>query len=229
MFNRKIIQTADGSHTIYLDDIDETYHSNNGAINEAIHIFIKNGLSKITYGNGFAVQKTEINILEIGFGTGLNTFLSLLHAENNNLTINYTSIEKYPVKLSEVEKLNYPELLKADKSLFLKLHNSDWDKVVEISKKFNLHKIKADLQEYVYQSDIKIDVVYFDAFSPKVQEEMWTVDIFKKIYEIMNKDAIFCTYSSAGVVKRNLRSAGFKVKRLSGPKGKFHILNAFKY
>ena len=224
--NKKIIQTGDGSHTIYIDDIKETYHSNNGAINEAVHVFIKNGLLKIPFGE--AVQKNEINILEIGFGTGLNAFISLLHSNTDSLKINYTAIEKYPVALEYIEKLNYPKLLEADKKLFLKLHSSEWNKTIEISENFKLHKIKTDLKTYVYNSDFKTDIVYFDAFSPKIQEEMWTIDIFKNIYEIMNKDAIFCTYSSAGIVKRNLRSAGFKVKRLAGPKGKFHILNAFK-
>ena len=218
---KKLIQTNDGSHTIYIDDIDETYHSNNGAINESLHVFIKNGLSKI--------EKANINILEIGFGTGLNAFLSLIHAINNNLTITYTTIEKYPVDINLIEKLNYPELLNADKNLFLSLHKSDWNKTIKINKNFNIHKVKTDLENHTYNPDIKADIVYFDAFSPKTQKELWTIDIFKRIHEIMNKNAVFCTYSSAGIVKRNLRSAGFKVKRIPGPKGKFHILNAFKY
>jgi len=217
---KKIIKTDDGSHTIYLKDIDETYHSNNGAINESLYVFIKNGLSQI--------KKTNINILEIGFGTGLNAFLSILYAINNNLTITYTTIEKYPIDISIIEKLNYPKLLNSDKNLFFNLHNSIWNKTVVINKNFKLLKIFNDLENYVYNPDFKIDIVYFDAFSPKTQEKLWTIDIFEKIYKIMDKNAVFCTYSSAGIVKRNLRSVGFKVKRLQGPKGKFHILNAFK-
>ncbi|MBN2758463.1 MAG: SAM-dependent methyltransferase, partial [Bacteroidales bacterium] len=141
--------TNDGSHTIYSKITEENYHSDNGAISESNHVFIKNGLA--------GINKTEISILEIGFGTGLNAFLSMLYAFENNLNITYTSIEKYPLKLDLVEKLNYAQMLNADKNLFLSLHNSDWGKTVSINKAFKICKINADLENYLYNADFNAD------------------------------------------------------------------------
>ncbi|OQY02524.1 MAG: hypothetical protein B6I20_06840 [Bacteroidetes bacterium 4572_117] len=216
----KLILTTDGSHTVLNSGIGETYHSENGAINESLHVFIQNGLSLI--------NKTEINILEIGFGTGLNALLTYQFAAANNKNINYFTLEKFPLKKGLVKQLNYTEKLSVDNEFFLKLHDLGWDNESNISPNFRLIKRKSDLLDYNFNELKNIDLVFFDAFSPSKQPELWTKNIFDKIYNAMSVSGLLSTYSSAGVVKRALREVGFKVKRKPGPKGKFHMLNATK-
>jgi len=220
MDNPKLIITGDGSHSIFNEKLNEHYHSDKGAIAESIHVFIENGLMQIS--------KTDINIFEIGFGTGLNTLLTYKYAIENNLNINYFSIEKFPVSIALAKQLNYPVLLQTEKELFVRLHESDWNTTVKISGNFYLTKFQADLSTFDFNLFSEIDLVYFDAFSPSKQPEMWTTDIFKKIYSKMQENGLLTTYSSAGLVKNALREAGFTVKRKPGAHGKFHMLNAFK-
>lgn len=216
----KLIATADGSHTVLSAETNETYHSENGAINESVHVYIQNGLSQIT--------KNEMNILEIGFGTGLNALLTYQYALEHTKQINYFSIEKFPLGEELIGQLNYPEQLKIEKESFLRLHNCKWDNWEQINNNFKLFKQQADLTAFDFTKLKNIDLVYFDAFSSSKQPELWTEKIFKQLYQIMLPDGLLTTYSSAGIVKRALRAAGFKVKRKPGPKGKFHMLNAFR-
>ena len=219
MLKREIKITEDGSHTIFIPELNEHYHSTHGAIQEAMHVYINTGLQ-------FS-DKNPIHILEIGFGTGLNAYLSLVSAENNNKTIIYHSLERYPVEKEQLEVLNYPDQVDfEDKSLFNKLHEAEWNQTNKISNNFSLKKINGDLKQIDFKD--KYDLIYFDAFAPDIQPELWTETIFSKLYHCLNPNALLVTYCSKGIVKRALRASGFEVKRLAGPPGKHHILRATK-
>ncbi|MEA3496678.1 MAG: tRNA (5-methylaminomethyl-2-thiouridine)(34)-methyltransferase MnmD [Bacteroidota bacterium] len=214
-----VVKTQDGSHTLFSLEFNEHYHSVFGAIQESQHVFIKNGIQQI--------DKNPIRVFEVGFGTGLNAFLTLEYALKNNLNVDYHAIEKFPIDNKTISELNLPKLIsEKDTELFNKLHQAQWNKEEKINENFNLLKIKSSLENYSFSSIY--DIVFFDAFSADTQSELWTKEIFSKIYNSLDNNALLTTYSSKGLVKRNLRSAGFKVKRLAGPKGKFHILNAWK-
>lgn len=220
--NAELIITEDGSHTIYLPNIEETYHSTHGSIQEAELVFIKNAL--------MACEKEEINLLEIGFGTGLNAFLTLNYLMQNPKIerINYTSIELYPLSVDAALSLNYPEvILNSNRLLFEALHRSKWNESVEIIERFYLEKIEADFTSV--ELNEKYDVIYFDAFSPDKQSDMWNAELFEKIYIASNKDAIITTYSAKGSVRRALQNAGFVVERLPGPIGKREMLRGRKF
>ena len=212
----KIIITSDKSPTIYVPELNEHYHSVNGAVQESEHIFINAGLKQI--------KKDTINILEVGFGTGLNAVLTYVEAEKNNKKIYYEAVEKYPLSIDIIENLlveNFPE-----KNLTLKMHKANWDKKVKISETFSLKKIKVDLKKYI--PDNFFDLIYFDAFAPDKQPDLWTEEIFTKLFKVTNKNGILVTYSAKGIVKQALRNSGFTVKRLPGPAGKHHIVQAVK-
>lgn len=219
MLHPKIQVTSDGSNTLFSEQIDETYHSVNGAIQESEHIFIRYALNEC--------DKEEISILEIGFGTGLNAFLTLLEAEKNNKKITYTSLEKYPVSLEVAQTLNYSDLLDNSRHKdFLKMHQCDWDIPCQITDTFILQKKSTDFTQW--KSADKYDIIYFDAFSPEKQPEMWSATMFRKLYDYANEKAILTTYCAKGVVRRAMQSVGFKVERLSGPPGKREVLRARK-
>lgn len=210
-----IIQTEDGSHSLFNETLGESYHSVHGAIGESKHIFIEAGLNHHA--------KHQLHILEIGFGTGLNAFLTLLEAEKHNYQIQYTTLELYPVDPISISHLNYPELLSPGKtSTFYEMHNSPWNKEVQISPVFNLKKIQADFT--TWQSEKTYDLIYFDAFSPEKQPEMWSESIFTELYKHCNHGAVLTTYCAKGIVRRALQTAGFIVERLPGPPGKREIL-----
>jgi tRNA U34 5-methylaminomethyl-2-thiouridine-forming methyltransferase MnmC len=217
---RKVIITSDGSSTIHLPEWDEHYHSKHGAIQEAKHVFIKNGLSL------FSNQK--IDILEIGFGTGLNSFITFLKAPKLNLEIDYVGVEAYPVALEEIEKLNYVKELKAleFEIVFREMHQQDWEKSNIISSSFVMTKRKQFFDEI---SDFeKYNLIYFDAFGARVQPELWTEDIFKIMYSALKNDGVLVTYSAKGSVRRAMQQVGFTVERLPGPPGKREMLRATK-
>lgn len=219
MLKREIKLTEDGSHTIFIPDLNEHYHSTHGAIQEALHVYINAGLQ-------FS-DKNPIHILEIGFGTGLNTYLSLVEAENKNRSVIYHSVERYPIEEDQLKVLNYPDLIEFEsRDLFKKLHYAEWNKSCKISTNFSLKKISGDLKQIELED--KYDLIFFDAFAPDIQPELWTEAIFKKLYDCTNPNAILMTYCSKGIVKRALRASGFEVKRLAGPPGKHHILRATK-
>lgn len=214
---REIIVTNDGSKTIHLPDWNESYHSIHGAVQEAQHVFIKSGLSEIS--------KPEINILEVGFGTGLNTILTLNKAKETKQIINYTGLEAYPVQLEELKSLKYQELpeIKNSEDLFWQFHSSKWDELVEITSRFNLKKVQLFLNEFQPKEN-SFDLIYFDAFGPRVQPEMWTLEIFKKLFKSMKNDGVFVTYCAKGQVRRDLVEAGFQVEKIPGPPGKREML-----
>lgn len=218
--NIRIENTADGSHTLYVPDIDEHYHSVNGAIQESIHIFIKAGLQQFSQKN--------VSILEIGFGTGLNAYQTLLNAEKSHKIISYTAFELYPVAIDVIQKLNYTNNIESA-SEFYKLHECKWNESVNITSYFSLKKLQIDVNTHRgLREDETFDLIYFDAFAPEKQPEMWTPDIFNYLYKHTNPFGILVTYCAKGAVRRMMQDAGFIVERLSGPPGKREILRARK-
>lgn len=217
---RQIITTADGSTTIHLPDWNESYHSKHGAIQEAYHVFIKNGLDKIT--------KNNFRILEIGFGTGLNAFITLLEGSKKGKQISYCGIEAFPVPIEEIHQLNYLKELGAEDltPLFQKLHDLPWEKEEEVTPSFSLNKIKDDFRNV--QFDNKFELIYYDAFGPRVQPELWSQQLFATMYIALKKGGVLTTYCAKGDVRRAMQAVGFKVQRLEGPPGKREMLVAIK-
>ncbi|MUH38297.1 SAM-dependent methyltransferase [Zobellia amurskyensis] len=217
---RKIITTGDGSKTIQISDWDEQYHSKHGAVQEAYHVFIKHGLSLFSGKN--------INILEIGFGTGLNALITLIESKKDKTGVTYRGVEAYPVSEEELEQLNYISELKAEefKKDFIEMHQSPWEGDVLISENFTLRKEKKFFAD-IADEDV-FDLVYFDAFGARVQPELWTEDIFSIMYRAMKKDGFLVTYAAKGSVRRAMLAVGFEVERLPGPPGKREMLRAKK-
>ena len=216
--NTPILQTtADGSSTLFVPDLNESYHSVNGAITESRHIFLDAGLHALN------IPAESINVLEIGFGTGLNAFLTALESEKINTIIYYTGIELFPLSSDIVNQLNFND----EKGVFYKIHETSWEVYNKISDCFFLRKIEVDFTHF--QPDEKYDLIYFDAFSPKVQPELWTESLFRKLFETMNVGGIITTYCAKGQVRRNMQQAGFRVERLPGPPGKREMLRGEKY
>ena len=217
--NSEILLTSDGSHSLFVPEIDECYHSTHGAVQESRHIFIDAGLK--------LCHKPEICILEIGFGTGLNAFLTLLEAERSEKKINYISLELYPVEINKALQLNYPDILAPDKRpVFNHMHTCSWNEEIQLTPFFRLNKLKTDFTEFVFKNNF--DIVFFDAFSPEKQPEMWSDKQFEKIYAHCNPGAILTTYCAKGIVRRTMQSAGFDVERIPGPPGKREILRGVR-
>ncbi len=217
---RKIVSTADGSTTIQLEEWNEQYHSKHGAIQEAYHVFIKSGLQE--------VASKEIAILEMGFGTGLNALITYLEAEKNDLTISYVGMEAFPVSAEELEQLNFvPELgIKRLGRVFTLMHSCPWEQHVEISDFFSLSKCQADFKTL---AEVELfNLIYFDAFGPRVQPELWTTTVFEKTFNALKNDGVLVTYSAKGSVRRAMQEVGFRVERLPGPPGKREMLRAVK-
>lgn len=215
---REIITTADGSVTIRLPEWDETYHSKHGAVQEAKHVFIQNGLSLF--------KGRPVSVLEIGFGTGLNAFITLL--ESNRQKIEYTAIEAFPVSAEDATKLNYPEVLEAtDKRIdFEHMHFSAWEKPIDLTAQFTLTKKNLEFQQLDF--DGGFDLIYFDAFGYRVQPELWSADIFSRMYKALNPNGILVTYAARTIIRNNMRAAGFVVSKLPGPPGKREMMRAIK-
>ncbi|MBG6061642.1 tRNA U34 5-methylaminomethyl-2-thiouridine-forming methyltransferase MnmC [Flavobacterium sp. CG_9.1] len=217
---REIIQTLDGSTTIHLTEWDECYHSKHGAIQEAQHVFIKNGLSLF--------QNQKVAILEIGFGTGLNAFITLLEAKKMQQTIDYVGVEAYPISAEEVLKMNYVSELNADQesTLFDTIHESNWGEKVLLHDGFTLTKRKQFFEEI--NDDNTYDLIYFDAFGYRVQPELWSTEIFRKMFKALKNNGVLVTYAARGVVKRSMIEVGFTVEKLAGPPGKREMFRARK-
>ena len=222
----KIITTCDGSHSLLLEEMNETYHSTKGALQESEYVFIQKGI--VDYISDSSAK--EINIFEMGFGTGLNAFLTLLFSLKNKLKINYYSIETNPISLEVISALNYPDLIDnvEAKDLFNIIHSSPWDKDIVITPNFTLHKVHSNIQTYTLPQDL-FDIVYFDAFAPSKQEEVWSVDVLTKIYDCLKQKGTLTTYCAQGQFKRNLKSVGFTVEELPGPPGKKEMTRGRKY
>jgi len=221
LLKREIIRTNDGSHSLFVPSLNENYHSTHGAKQEAEHIIIKDALSYK------AEQKQVLNVLEIGFGTGLNALLTLQYALEHDIEVHYIGVEKYPVLESEYKQLNYAGSDKKLQELFGKLHSLLWEQEFAVSKPFHLKKIQSDFREMKLPTN-HFDVVYFDAFGPDIQPELWTAAIFKNIYKSMKDGGVLTTYSVKGDVRRAMKSVGFEVKKIPGPPGKREITRAIK-
>ncbi len=218
---KEFIITEDGSHTIYLPEMDEHYHSVHGAIQESVHIYIGQGLLQTT--------KNEISVLEIGFGTGLNAYLTYCFAKERNISVNYLSLEKYPLTEPEYLQLNYPDSIFSENSLvFEQMHRAEWDLNQEISSSFWLKKVKADLLSYQFNPEPQFDLVYYDAFAPGKQPEMWTDEVLHKVAKSVKDGGILVTYCAKGTVRRAFSAAGFFMERIPGPTGKKEILRGTK-
>jgi len=221
---REIKTTKDGSKTLFINELNENYHSHHGALQEAEHVFIKNGLNLI--------NDYEINILELGFGTGLNVLVTIneyLKTDKNHV-INYFSLEKYPINESEVKDLAYDELFDNPelKNIYQKIHLSDWEKSVEIISGFNLKKIECDFFELKDIDLPEINLVYFDCFGARVQPDLWEKPLFELVADKMAINGLLTTYSSKGSVRRILQELNFQVEKKQGPPGKREMINAVK-
>jgi len=219
----ELIKTGDGSHSLYVPVLNEHYHSTFGALSESLHIFIESGFEKA------AALFEEINILEIGFGTGLNALLTWMEAERMPKKVHYLTLEPYPLDDEVWSSLNYPDCFCtfSYREIFRRLHQSEWNRTEMISPFFSIFKIKMQLEEFELGQG-KFNLVYFDAFGPDVQPEIWKEEIFRNIALSMIKGGVLVTYSAKGSVRRALRNAGFSVEKLPGPAGKREITRAVK-
>ncbi|MFN3917866.1 MAG: tRNA (5-methylaminomethyl-2-thiouridine)(34)-methyltransferase MnmD [Flavobacteriales bacterium] len=218
----KTVLTSDNSNTLYVPDLDEYYHSIHGAIQESRHVFINEGLS-------FLISRgyKEIDIFEVGFGTGLNALLTWVEAESQNVRVNYYSIEKFPVPVNMALNLNFSALLALDNNDYMeKLHNASWDFLVELSPNFSLKKNKNDLQ--CIDVNQHFDLVYYDAFGPRAQPEMWLPQLLKKSVDLLKDGGIWVSYCAKGQVKRDLKSAGLQIESIPGPPGKREMTRGCK-
>lgn len=216
---REIIQTQDGSTTIHLPEWNESYHSKHGAIQEAYHVFIKNGFSLF--------QGKPISILEIGFGTGLNAFITHLEANKNNQIIDYVGVEAYPVAVEEALQMNFANEIDITKAtVFNQMHEYEWEIKNKITNNFSLTKRKQFFQDI---NDIEtFDLIYFDAFGFRVQPELWSDEIFLKMHEALKLNGVLITYACRTSIKNAMLSAGFSVEKLPGAPGKREMLRATK-
>ncbi|MCI0523401.1 MAG: tRNA (5-methylaminomethyl-2-thiouridine)(34)-methyltransferase MnmD [Bacteroidales bacterium] len=211
--------TADGSHTLYVPSLDEHYHSHFGAVTESKHIFISAGLASI--------ESDDISILEVGFGTGLNALLTALYADERQTKVSYVTLEKFPLSTVIIKELNYRSLAgTAGERLFDSIHAAPWETAVKVTPWFTLHKREFDLTTMAPEG--LYDIIYFDAFGPDKQPEMWTIEVMRKIAAVTHPGSVLVTYSAKGKLKRMLRELGFEVKLLPGPPGKRVITRAVK-
>lgn len=218
---RKLIVTEDGSHSVLVEESGVTYHSAHGAIQESQHVFIEAGLH--------AAQKAfpgqSLSILEVGFGTGLNAFMTAIEALNSRHEIRYTSLEAFPLELSTAIHLNYPEQL-GHEDLFSAIQVADWNVPTPIHDCFSVIKRSTTLQDFA--SKDRYHLVYFDAFAPEAQPELWTEEVFAKLAGYVVPDGLLVTYCSKGVVRRAMQAAGWKVEKLPGPPGKREMVRAIR-
>lgn len=218
---RELVKTADGSTTIYIPEWNEHYHSSHGALQEAQHVFIKHGLN----------PKTEdyLTIFEMGFGTGLNALLTYFASEKRNQYIHYIGLEAFPPTTEEIDAMNYTSFTSDPdaEDVFQKMHRHDWNAAREISEHFVLEKINQSIQQLELKPE-SIDLCFYDAFGPRVQPELWSKEIFEKIFSWMSVDGVLVTYCAKGQVKRDLKAAGFEVEALPGPPGKREMTRAVK-
>lgn len=221
---RELKLTLDGSKTLFIKHLNEGYHSHHGALQEAIHVFIENGLKLI--------NNYEINILELGFGSGLNVLVTIddfMKTDKNHI-INYFSLEKYPINANEVLELDYGSSFEDSdfKEFFSKIHTCEWNKKTEISPNFYFTKIECDFFELKNLPLPKINLVYFDCFGARVQPDLWEKELFQMVADTMAAGGLLTTYSSKGSVRRILKELNFTVEKKIGPPGKREMINATK-
>lgn len=222
LMRRELVITKDGSHTIFVPELNEHYHSINGAIEESLHVFIHSGLDYLIN------QNKDINILEIGFGTGLNAILTEKYSHDHRKNIYYTGIEAFPLQPDIIQQLNYNSNNTIDAMLFQKMHQLPWDKSFqELCAGFWLQKVSMCLENYSPEKEA-FDLIYFDAFSPEIQPVLWEKPVFEKLYDSLKNNGILTTYSAKGDVRRCLQAVGFTIERLPGALGKREMLRAKK-
>lgn len=219
----KITRTLDGSDTIFVRELNEHYHSTFGAVQESRHVFIENGLMAVD------AKIEPVFVFEVGFGTGLNALLTSITAKAARKEVHYTAVELYPLGQETLERLNYPQVLGEPEAeeFFRRIHHAPWEMPFKLNPYFTLTKLNADLLSF---DPIRsaFHLIYFDAFAPDVQPELWTPEIFEKMFRLLRKKGILVTYSCKGTVKQNLLAAGFFIEKLPGPPGKREILRALK-
>lgn len=215
----KISQTLDGSNTLKDETLSETYHSMNGAVQESMHVFIHNGLLAA------CKDKDSIAVFEMGFGTGLNALMTAIHIPNGVL-VSYTSVELFPIDLEMLRKLNF-NAIGSEANLYDTIIESPYNVWKNISNGFLLKKITANFLEMDVTNNF-YDLIYYDAFGPKIQPELWTKECMQKCYDLLKPDGILVTYCAQGEFKRNLKAVGFKVEELKGPPGKAQMTRAKK-
>jgi tRNA U34 5-methylaminomethyl-2-thiouridine-forming methyltransferase MnmC len=215
----KIISSGDGSQTLYLPDQDETYHSVHGALTESMHVFIEAGMRPLK-------SLSELRIFEFGFGTGLNAWLSAMEAEKQNQVVHYTTIEKYPLDIAITSQLSYTSN-PFQQETFNALHAAEWNIEEKIHDYFTVQKLNGGMENLI-PSQHPFHLIYFDAFAPRVQPELWTIAMFSQLFSLLEKDGILVTYCAKGEVKRNMKAAGFVVEPLPGPPGKREMTRAWK-
>ena len=220
---RTIITTSDGSKTIQIEGWNEQYHSIHGALQEAKHVYINAGLK--TFLERQTIQN-PLTLLEIGFGTGLNALLTALESLNISQEIYYHGIEAYPVTADELQALEYDLLIGSDPSIFRQIHSCSWEETQKILPHFSIVKRQAFFSDIAEAN--AYDVIYFDAFGPRVQPHLWIESIFKKMYEALRPNGLLVTYCAKGSVRRCMQAVGFEVERLPGPPGKREMLRAIK-
>jgi tRNA U34 5-methylaminomethyl-2-thiouridine-forming methyltransferase MnmC len=223
---KEIIVTTDGSHSIAIPEMGVTYHSTHGAVQESMHVFIASGLRFMT---GKAKEPSPVSIFEMGFGTGLDALLTLIKAEKDHQPVYFETIEAFPLDVSITSQLNYCALLERPdfQPVFERLHNCEWNAVVEISPYFSIKKICTTLADYAPPAN-NFSVVYFDPFAPDIQPDLWTVVVFRKLYEQVQPGAVLTTYCSKSIVRRAMAEAGWKVEKIPGPPHKREIVRATK-
>ena len=218
----RIETTNDGSHTLFVPELNEHYHSTFGAVQESRVVFIQSGWNYINPSN------SPLNILEMGFGTGLNAFLTCLECEKFSRQIRYTGVEKFPLSKGITDLLNYPGFIdKSTQPVFKLIHDAPWNQETSITGNFRLHKIDKDIRD-IFPENNTYDLVYFDAFGPNVQPELWIEEVFQKIALSMKNGGILVTYSVKGSVRRALKNSGFETEKIPGPPGKREITRATK-
>jgi len=214
---RELKVTEDGSHTLYVLDLDEPYHSIHGAIQESRHVFLEHGL--------LTLDKASLNILEIGFGTGLNALLTLAEAHRLGININYHTVEKYPLVYEEYSRINFEEFIPGiPQGSLIKLHDSTWGKAVSINKNFTIIKELSDFRNMDPAGPF--DLVFFDACAPQKQPHLWSDEIFRKVSGVVLPGGVLVTYTCKGSIRRTLISCGFDVERAPGPPGKREMIRA---
>lgn len=220
--SNSLITTEDGSHSLISDKFGVGYHSKHGAIQETQHVFINAALRFKA-----AIQK-ELSILDMGFGTGLNAYMTFLEATMRKFNVHYTAIEAYPISSEEAATLNYSTVLNIEefKEDFLKMHRHEWSQEISLSDYFHFikHKMRFEALEYEDQ----FDIIYFDAFAPAAQPELWEEDMLKSMYKALKKNGVFVTYCAKGTVKRGMKAVGFQVETLPGPPGKREMTRGLK-
>ena len=219
MDNLEIITTSDGSHTLRNVQLNETYHSVHGAVQESLHVFIKNGIEYFRTTN----QRDSVSVFEVGFGTGLNTLLTLQYAVRNRIPVRYSTIEAFPLPGDVLEKLNYGG---EDRKFFDAIHGAPWEQEVSVVPEFKLLKLKISLHDLA--SKHACDVIYFDAFAPSVQPDMWTITALDQVTSLLTEGGVFVTYSAKGQLKRDLQELGLQVETLPGPPGKNQMVRAIR-